>query len=112
VAAVAFVTGLSFANKPGNNFLAGFFGVGLFWLAYTLFLDLRNDHVLSTKIAALFAENLKTEISYILLMVITVFLGALIGGFSCMAGAMIMDDGSRKRLRKAVKNGRYTLSMK
>ena len=109
---VAFLTGIALSNKPGNNFLAGLFGVGLFWLGYALFLDIRNDHVLSGKIAALFSDSLKTDISVGILLLITTLLGALLGGLSAMAGAMIMDDGSRARLRKAVKSGRYTLKMK
>ncbi|MFN8281780.1 MAG: hypothetical protein U0U67_01095 [Chitinophagales bacterium] len=111
VAIAAFITGLALSNKAGNNFISGFFGVGLFWLAYTLFLDIRNEHILSSKIAALFSDNLGTEITSGVLVMVTVFLGALIGGLSCMAGAMIMDDGSRARKRKAVKSGRYTLKM-
>ena len=111
VAIVAFVVGLALSNKPGNNFLAGMFGVGLFWLGYALFLDLRNDHVLSSKIAALFSENLKTDITSGVLLMITTFFGVFLGGLSCWAGALIMDDGSKARLRKAVKSGRYTLKI-
>lgn len=109
---VAFLTGIILSNKPGNNFISGFFGVGLFWLGYALFLDIRNDHVLSAKIAALFSDSLKTDISVGILLLVTTLLGALLGGLSAMAGAMIVDDGSRARLRKAVKSGRYTLKMK
>lgn len=111
VAIAAFITGLALSNKPGNNFLSGFAGVGIFWFLYALILDIRNDHILSARIALLFSENLKTDISGMLLLLVTTLLGALIGGLSCMCGAMLMDDGSRKRLRKAVKSGRYTLKI-
>src|SRR3954468_5538176 len=105
VAIVAFFTGIFLSNKPGNNFLAGFFGVGLFWLAYTLFLDLMNDQILSSKIALLFSKGLGSTITSPILIIITTFLGAIIGGLSSFAGALIMDDGSKARLQKAVKNG-------
>jgi hypothetical protein len=111
VAIAAFVTGLVLSNKPGNNFLAGFFGVGLFWLGYALFLDIRNDHVLSTKIALLFSDNLGVDITSGVLMMVTTFLGALIGGLACMSAAMIMDDGSRMRRKRAIKSGNYKLNL-
>ncbi len=109
---ICFVTGLILSNKPGNNFLAGLLAVGIFWLAYALVLDIRNEHILSSKIALLFSQSLKTDITGGVLLMITTFLGALLGGLSCMAGAMIIDDGSRKRLRKAVKSGSYRLKLK
>ena len=109
---VAFLTGVLLSNKPGNNFLAGLIGIGLFWLSYALFLDIKNEHLLSGKMALLFSEKLSTEITGGVLVMVTTFLGAILGGLSAMAGAMIMDDGSRSRLRRAVRNGRYTLKMK
>ncbi len=109
---VAFLTGVLLSNKPGNNFLAGLIGIGIFWLSYALFLDIKNEHLLSGKVALLFSENLGTEITSGVLVMVTTFLGAILGGLSAMAGAMIMDDGSRLRLRRAVKSGRYTIKMK
>ena len=94
VAIAAFITGLVFSNKPGNNFLAGFFGVGL-----------------SSKIATLFSENIGTEITTGVLIMVTTFLGALLGALSSMVGAMIMDDGSRMRRRRAIKRGNYKLKL-
>ena len=109
---VCFIVGISLSNKPGNNFLAGLFGVGLFWLGYALFLDIRNEHLLSSKVAQLFSDSLGAPLSGGVLLIVTTILGALLGGLSSMAGAMIMDDGSRKRLRKAVKSGSYRLKLK
>jgi hypothetical protein len=109
---ICFMVGLILSNKAGNNFLAGLLAVGIFWLAYALVLDIRNEHILSSKIALLFSQSLKTDITRGVLLMITTFLGALLGGLSCMAGAMIIDDGSRKRLRKAVKSGSYRLKLK
>ena len=109
---ICFIVGLILSNKPGNNFLAGLLAVGIFWLAYALVLDIRNEHILSSKIALLFSQSLKTDITGGVLLMVTTFLGALLGGLSCMAGAMIIDDGSRKRLRKAVKSGSYRLKLK
>lgn len=109
---ICFLTGIIFSNKPGNNFLSGLLGIGLLWLCYALYLDFANKHVLSSKIAQLFSSSLNTEITVGVLVMVTTFLGALLGGLSCMAGAMIADDGSRNRMRKAVKGGRYKLKLK
>lgn len=109
---VCFVVGFILSNKPGNNFLSGLTAIGIFWLTYTLFLDIKNEHVLSSKIASLFSQSLQTEITGAVLIMITTFLGALLGGLSAMSGAMLMDDGSRKRMRKAVKSGSYRLKLK
>lgn len=109
---ICFITGIVLSNKPGNNFIAGLLGVGLFWMIYALVLDIKNEHLLSTKIAQLFSDSLQTSITGGVLLIITTFLGAILGGLSCMAGAMLVDDGSRKRLRKAVKSRKYTLKMK
>ena len=109
---ICFIVGLILSNKPGNNFVAGLLAVGIFWLPYALVLDIRNEHNLSSKIALLFSNSLKTDITGGVLLMVTTFLGALLGGLSCMAGAIIIDDGSRKRLRKAVKSGSYRLKLK
>ena len=107
---ICFLTGLILSNKPGNNFLAGLLGVGLFWLFYALFLDIKNDYVLSTKVANLFADSLKTQITGAVLLMVTTFLGAILGGLSSMAGALLIDNGSRRK-RKAVKSSSYTLKL-
>ncbi len=109
---ISFLVGILLSNKPGNNFLAGLVGVGIFWLLYALFLDIRNDHMLSSKIATLFSESLGASITSTVLLIITTILGAVLGGLSSLAGAMIMDDGSRGRLRKAGKSGSYRLKLK
>lgn len=111
VAIAAFITGLVLSNKEGNNFITGFFGVGFFWFAYALFLDIKNEHVLSSKIALLFSDSLGADITSGVLVMVTTFLGALIGGLSCAAGAMLMDDGSRMRRKRAIKSGNYKLNL-
>ena len=107
---ICFLTGLVLSNNSGNNFLAGLTGVGLFWLFYTLFLDFKNEHVLSSKIAQLFSDSLNTQITSGVLIMVTTFLGSILGGLSAMAGAMIVDDGSRKK-RRAVKSTSYKLKL-
>lgn len=108
---ICFLVGLVLSNRPGNNFLAGLLGVGIFWFGYALFLDVKNEHVLSNKVAELFSDSLKTTITGGVLLMVTTFLGALLGGLSAMAGAMITDNGERGRTRKAVKTKKYSLKL-
>ncbi len=108
---ICFLVGLVLSNRPGNNFLAGLLGVGIFWFGYALFLDVKNEHVLSNKVAELFSDSLKTEITGGVLLMLTTFLGALLGGLCTMAGAMITDNGERGRTRKAVKTKKYSLKL-
>ena len=108
---ICFLVGLVLSNRPGNNFLAGLLGVGIFWFGYALFLDVKNEHVLSNKVAELFSDSLKTEITGGVLLMLTTFLGALLGGLCTMAGAMITDNGERGRTRKAVKKKKYSLKL-
>ena len=110
IALAAFIIGLSFANKPGSNFLAGALGVGLFWLGYALYIDIRDDHHFSGMVAQLFSDSLGTTLSGGVLIMITTFLGFIIGGFSCLAGSMILDNGLRQK--KAFKTGKYKLKIK
>lgn len=109
---ICFLVGLLLSNYKGNNFIAGLFGVGLFWLGYTLFLDISNEHILSSKIATLFSESLKTEISSGVLVMITTFLGVILGGLSAMAGAMISDDARKRKFKRGLREKRPKLNLK
>lgn len=109
---VCFLVGLIFSNHKGNNFIAGLFGVGIFWLGYSLFLDISNEHLLSSKIAALFSDKLKTDITSGVLVMITTFLGALLGGLSAMAGAMITDDAHQRKFKRGLREKRPKLNLK
>lgn len=102
IAVAAFLAGLGFANKPGNDFLAGFLGVGLFWVGYAFWIDLQDGHQFSLKIAQLFSDGLGTTIAPVVLFVVTGILGGLIGGLSALSGGMILDNGTRHR-----KTGRH-----
>lgn len=81
LAVVAF--GLTFwlARRAGQAFLAGFLGIGLSWLVMSLFFHMRNQGLLTAKVAALF-----TLPNSLLLILLTIFIGALVGGVFALAG--------------------------
>lgn len=111
---VCFLIGLLLSNYEGNNFLAGCIGVGLFWLLYTLVLDIKNNHQLSSAIAAMFSEKLGTDISSTLLIVVTALIGTLLGGLSCFSGALFSADEYKKKSNKSrslTSRKRYKLNL-
>jgi hypothetical protein len=85
IAIVAFLGGLLVPQSLGRSFLAGFFGVLLPWGILAALVDVSNNHVLSVKIARLF----KLGDAWLLLIFITAFVGALVGGFAALSGASL-----------------------
>jgi len=86
-AVAAFLVALILPQKAGISFLSGFVGVGLYWLLHALISDLQNEHILSLRMAALF--GLPGTVSFL---VVTTFLGAIIGGLSAWAASLIMPS--------------------
>jgi len=81
-AIVACVAGYASRLSTGKAFLAGFCGIALLWLTFALWRDIPNHHILSTRMAQLFKLP-----SYILFIVVTAFLGGVLGGLAAWSGA-------------------------
>ena len=91
VAIVAFLLAVILRYKPGKAFLLGMLSVMLCWFAASLFRDLANEHILSSRMAKVFG----LPNSFLLLLVTTV-LGGVVGGFSAWAGAHMSVAFSKK----------------
>ncbi|WP_026463324.1 hypothetical protein [Adhaeribacter aquaticus] len=81
LAVVSFVLAFLLARKISHAFVAGFNGIALGWLAMALFQHIRNDGILTTRVATLF-----TLPHPFLLVLVTVILGGLVGGIAALAG--------------------------
>ena|ERR1035437_1569135 len=92
IAVVCFLVSLFIGGKPGKAFLMGFLGIAIFWLIAALMHDLSNEHILSTRMAALFHLP-----NYGLFIVVTVFVGGLVGGLSAWAGALLKTTPNPSR---------------
>lgn len=68
-------------KKAGHSFLFGFLGVGGLWLLQTLFIDIQNNGILTTRIAELFSLP-----SGYLVILLTIVIGGLAGGLSTLTG--------------------------
>lgn len=85
IAIIAFLTALFIPLKPGYAFLAGFLGIFLMWAIVALWWDIKNESILSHKIAQLFPLG---GSSFLLIMV-TALVGGLVGGFAAMSGSSL-----------------------
>jgi hypothetical protein len=81
IAVDTFVAALLLAKGNWNAFLSGFFGVGLVWLGAAFYWDYQNEGLLMGKIAQLFKLPAGEWV-----MVLTVLIGALVGGLSALTG--------------------------
>lgn len=72
-------------HSPAQAFLTGFAGVFILWVVVAALKDMANEHILATKVASI----LPLGGSYILLILITGFVGALLGGLSSLTGSFL-----------------------
>lgn len=99
VAIVAFVVCLVFGGSGFSSFLSGFLGVGILWTLAAIIIDTNTSSILSEKIA----NVLPLDGNVTLLILITVLLGALVGGFGALSGSMF-----RSLFQKQKKAGYYS----
>ena len=71
--------------KPIQSFLAGALGVGALWAGLAFGIDMANNHILSSKVA----QILPLGGSYLALIIVTAFVGALLGGLASLTGSFV-----------------------
>jgi hypothetical protein len=91
IAIIAFLVALFMRQFVGRSFLSGFLGIFLLWFIVALWIDIKNEHILSQKIAQIFPLGG----SSVLLVLITALTGALVGGFAAMSGASVLPPKRR-----------------
>ena len=82
-APTSLIVAITVHQKPWKAFVAGFLGILLLWGVHAFILDNANNHILSQKVAQILPLNG----SYILLIVITALIGALVSGFAALTGS-------------------------
>lgn len=87
IAIAAFVGGLAFNSRA--NFLAGFLGIGLLWLIYAWMMDMTSAAPLAERISNVLFINKP------LLLLVTMLIGGLVGGFAAMAGSALRGTSKR-----------------
>ena len=89
-AVVAFVVALLVHQKAMKAFLAGFLSIFLLWGGLAFWIDMKNNSVLSAKIA----QVLPLGGSSVLLILITGVIGGLVAGLAAMSGSYFRASAS------------------
>jgi len=82
LAAATLAVAVAMRLAPGRAFGAGFIAIALLWAGWALWWDIPNDHLLSGRMAKVFSLP-----HYSLLLMVTVLIGAMIGGLGAWSGA-------------------------
>ena len=85
IAIAAFLVAAFIRQNPGRAWLSGFLGIFLLWAGLAWWIDIKNQGILAQKIALLFPLGG----SVLLLVLLTAFIGALVGGFAALTGSFI-----------------------
>ena len=83
VAIAAFIVSILIHQKPLRSFLTGFIALLLLWGGLSWWLDVKNEHVLSHKLASI----LPLGGSSFLMVLVTAIIGALVAGFAALAAS-------------------------
>jgi hypothetical protein len=93
IAIAAFIVAFLIHQKGIKAFLSAFLALFLLWGIQAFILDQANDHILATKIASL----LPLGGSYILLILVTAFIGALVAGMGGLTGSLLRRSTIRRK---------------
>jgi lipoprotein signal peptidase len=85
IAVVAFLVALLVKQNIGAACLSGFTAVFLLWGGLASFIHVRNQGLLTQKIAQIFPLNGNA----VYLILITAFVGGLVAGFAAMSGSSL-----------------------
>jgi hypothetical protein len=88
IAIASFLIALLIHQRAGKAFLAGAIGVFLLWGILAWWIDMKNEHVLSKKIA----EVLPLGGSSFLLILVTAIIGGLVAGLGAMSGSYLRSS--------------------
>lgn len=85
LAVASFLVALLIHQKAGKAFCSGFLGAFLLWAILALWIDIKNEGILSKKIASI----LPLAGSSFLLIVFTAAIGGLVAGIAAMSGSYL-----------------------
>ena len=85
IAITSLVVAVLVHQKAGKAFLSGLLGVFLLWAGLAWWIDMKNNGILSKKIATILPLGGNT----ILLIGVTGLIGGLIAGFAAMSGSFL-----------------------
>jgi hypothetical protein len=96
IAITSFIVAFTMQQKAWGAFITGFVGIFVLWALLAVVIDVKNEHLLSVKIANI----LPLGGSYTLLILIGSFEGALVAGCAAITGSLLRE-AMGKRMVKA-----------
>ncbi|MBI2731219.1 MAG: hypothetical protein HYX40_10770 [Sphingobacteriales bacterium] len=85
IAIAAFAVAVLIPQKPGKAFLTGFIALFLFWGILAFYMDVKNEHILSQKVAELIIKSKSSA----LMILLTALVSGLVGGFAALSGSYL-----------------------
>lgn len=92
IAIVALLVAVLVHQKAGKAFLAGLLGVFLLWCGLAGWMDMKNNGILSQKIALV----LPLGGNSILLIAVTGLVGGLVAGCAALTGSYLRSSGTQR----------------
>ncbi|GEO09533.1 hypothetical protein [Segetibacter aerophilus] len=97
IALVAFIVAAVIPQKPLLAFLSASIAIFLLWGFQSYLIDQQNNHLLAAKVADLLFHKK----SYLLIIIVTAIVGAIVSGFAGLTGsllrAVIVHNGRNKK---------------
>lgn len=84
VAIAAFLAAFIAGRTSRQSFWSGFGAVFIGWAVLALFKSVPNDHILATRVAAMFHLP-----HWIFILFVTALIGGLVGGMSALSGVLL-----------------------
>ena len=88
VAIAAFIVSVVVHQNAFPSFFAAFLALFILWGAQCYFIDNRNEHLLSTKVASI----LPLGGSFAAVIIVTAFIGGLVGGMGALTASFIRRE--------------------
>jgi hypothetical protein len=85
IAIACFVVAALIRQRPAIAFLTGFLALFILWGGLSFLISYNNEHLLAHKVSILL---FKTDNPY-LLIIITGFIGAIVGAFAALTGSFL-----------------------
>lgn len=85
IAVTSLLVGVIIHQKAGRAFLSGLLGVLVLWAGLAWWIDMKNNGILSAKIAQVLPLGGNT----LLLIFVTGLIGGLVGGLAAMSGSFL-----------------------
>ena len=93
IAIIALLVALFLPQHSFRGFLSGFLGIFLLWGLLALWIDIENQQILSRKMALVFPLGGSSA----LLILVTAFVGGMVGGFAALTGTSLRPYPKAKK---------------